>query len=891
LSLIAQQIAAGCTVVTPNRRLAAHLKREYDARQAASGAEVWPTADILPLSAFIERAYGDALYSSAAAGLPLLLAPAQELALWESIVRESDTGKPLLAIPETAALAREAWQLAHAWDLLPRLGKFPLNDDARAFRDWAQRYESVTGRERHTDSARLADVAASRLKRPEIRKPKLLVHYGFDLVMPQQAAFFRSLAEAGCVVTAANPEPHGGGRLRIAGADNAAEIRFAATWARARLEANGAARIAIVMPDLAKHRKAVERIFSATMEPDYALPGRDRAVMPFNISLGEALTTCPLVNAAFLALELAGREIDFERASRLIRSPFLSGAESELAARARLDARLRKRAEPVVTLDRLLALMNHESAGCPVLARRFTALAEFRKARLFGGQPPSAWAKSISEALTVIGFPGERSLDSTEFQALAKWHEVVADFAALDRVLARTGYADAVARLRRMAADALFQPESPEVPIQVLGELEATGMTFDHLWVMGLSDETWPRAPRPNPFLPAELQRAAGVPQGSAAGMLEQARRLTGEWLSCADEVVLSYPLREEDREFKASPLIAAVPESTIALPEYASFRGAVHDLRNIGSRAEDAAPPALGAGSEVSGGTTVIRDQAACPFRAFARHRVGAEGLAVPHAGLDAMERGTLVHRVLAQVWAQLKTKGALDAISGADLDALLARAAEEAVGRIRRERPTVLSGRFAEIEKRRLARLAREWLGQEKQRGGFTVLATEDKRRIEIGGLALNARLDRVDHADDGRRIVIDYKTGKASPGSMVSARPEEPQLPLYLVSAEPDAVAVAFAQVRTGDMRFAGLARDADLLPEVRTLPDGKIKQAEPSWGQQVEAWRADLARIAAGFVAGAAAVDPKRYPDTCRYCDVKPFCRIYERLENALEEDAE
>ena len=99
LSLIAQQIAAGCTVVTPNRRLAAHLKREYDARQAASGAEVWPTADILPLSAFIERAYGDALYSSAAAGLPLLLAPAQELALWESIVRESDTGKPLLAMP------------------------------------------------------------------------------------------------------------------------------------------------------------------------------------------------------------------------------------------------------------------------------------------------------------------------------------------------------------------------------------------------------------------------------------------------------------------------------------------------------------------------------------------------------------------------------------------------------------------------------------------------------------------------------------------------------------------------------------------------------------------------------------------------------------------------
>jgi len=888
---LAQRIEAGCAVVTPNRRLAAHLKHEYDARQAAAGKSAWPTADILPFSAFVERAYEDALYSSHAAGLPILLAPAQEQALWENLIRESETGKALLAIPETAALAREAWQLAHAWGLMPRLGKFPLNEDGKAFQQWAQRYEAITRRERHTDSARLADVTAALLARPEIGKPKSLVHYGFDRVMPQQAALFRALAAAGCEVTGTGPDLRGGERCRVACADSTEEIRRAAAWARTRLESNGAARIGIVAPELAKHRKAIQRIFSAVMEPDYALPGARHPALPFNISLGEALSSHPLVNAAFLALELAGREIDFERASRLLRSPFIAGAEAELERRARLDAGLRKRAEPAVTLDRLLTLIAREDAGCPILAQRLSALAEFRKARLFGGQPSSAWAKGISEALAIIGFPGERGLDSAEFQTLAKWHEVVAGFAALDRVLPRTGYAEAVSRLRRMAADALFQPESPEVPIQVLGALEATGMEFDHVWVMGLSDEAWPPGPRPNPFLPVELQRAAGIPHGSAAGSLDLARRLTGEWQSCAGEVVLSHPQREDDRDFKASPLIVAVPERSLTLPDYASYRDAVHGLRKL-ERSEDAKGPPLGEATVVGGGTAVIRDHAACPFRAFARHRLDAEGLEAPHAGLDAMERGTLVHRVLAQVWAQLKTKSALDAIPDADLDALLARAAEDAVTRIRRERPTVLSGRFAEIEKRRLARLARAWLEVEKEREGFTVLATEDKRRIEIGGLALSARLDRVDQTDDGRRIVIDYKTGKASPGSMLGGRPEEPQLPLYLVNSEPDAAAVAFAQVRAGDMRFAGLARDADMLPNVRTLPDGKLRQAQPSWGQQVEAWRADLARIAGGFAAGDARVDPK-FPNTttCRYCDVKPFCRIYERLESTLDEDSE
>jgi probable DNA repair protein len=326
-----------------------------------------------------------------------------------------------------------------------------------------------------------------------------------------------------------------------------------------------------------------------------------------------------------------------------------------------------------------------------------------------------------------------------------------------------------------------------------------------------------------------------------------------------------------------------------LSLPVYASYRDAVHALRGIERGEDDRAPP-LAEPAAVGGGTAVIRDHAACPFRAFARHRLGAEGLEEPHAGLDAMERGTLVHRVLAQAWAHLGTRSALDGIGEADLDTLLRQAAEDAVARIRRERPTVLSGRFAEIEKQRLARLTRAWLEVEKKRGGFTVLATEDKRRIEIGGLALNARLDRVDQTDDGRRIVIDYKTGKASPGTMLGERPDEPQLPLYLVSGEPDAAAVTFAQVRTGEMRFAALARDGDLLPDTKALSESRYRGRYGSWREVVGAWRSDLARIAAGFVAGDASVDPKQYPDTCRYCDVKPFCRIYERIENALDEDA-
>jgi RecB family exonuclease len=249
-------------------------------------------------------------------------------------------------------------------------------------------------------------------------------------------------------------------------------------------------------------------------------------------------------------------------------------------------------------------------------------------------------------------------------------------------------------------------------------------------------------------------------------------------------------------------------------------------------------------------------------------------------------MERGTLIHHVLAQAWEHLKTKNELDVVDDGRLDALLRNAAEEAIARIRRDRPTALSGRFAEIEQRRLVRLARDWLNEEKKRSGFEVIAIEDKRSIEIGGLVLSTRLDRVDEFDDGRRIVIDYKTRAPSMSALLGDRPEEPQLPLYLVTAEPDAAAVAFAQIKTGDMRFAAVARDSDLLPGTKALSESRLSDQYSSWEELVATWRRDLTHIAASFSSGNAQVDPKHFPHTCRSCDLRSFCRIDERTAHAF-----
>lgn len=867
---------AGITVVTPNLRLARALAAEFDRGQGSRGLVSWETPDVLPLAAFAGRLYEDALYSEGAQRLPRLLGPVEEALLWEDIVQGSDAGAGLLAAYETARLAREAWALVQAYGLQAKLARALKDEDADAFAGWAARYAARTTKDGLTDAARLPDVVREQLDAPRLRLPKTLVTWAFERMTPQQRALLGALAGHGVAVVAGTPAPRASRAVRCAYPDLRAELAAAARWARARLEANPDAAVGVVVPALGIVRRQVARVFARTLDPGGALDAP-----PYNISLGEPLAAQPLVAHALAMLELGGRELEFERASLVLRSPFIAGAEAEAAPRATADARLRRRAGPRVALDELAESVQ----DAPQLARLLERYAAYRRERMFEARAPRAWAEAFDGALKLFGFPGERTLSSAEFQAQARWTALLAEFGRTERVSGTIGFREAQARLARMAAETVFQPESGHAPIQVLGALEAGGLEFDHLWVSGLSDEAWPLRAAPNPFVPLALQREAGVPGAGPAETLADARTHTAGWLAAADEVVISCPSREGDRALLPSALVLEVSEGVPDFARAPSWREAIHASSRL-ERIEDARAPAFDASKPGHGGASLLRDQSACPFRALARHRLASESLDAPHAGLDAIERGILVHRVLAAIWGALKTKAALDSISGDALDALLANAANEAVARMRRGRPSALAGRFAAIEAGRLTRLAREWLEVERTRGAFEVIAREDAREIAAGPLRLSARLDRVD-ATPGGRLIVDYKTGEAKLGRMLGTRPEEPQLPLYLVAAEPDAAAVAFAQVRAGDMRFVALAREADLLPRART-PGAVRAGAEADWPAQVAFWKHEIDRLATDFARGEATVDPKDSLASCRTCNQQPLCRVHERI-GAAEED--
>jgi probable DNA repair protein len=902
---IHRMLEQGVPLLTATQRLAREWRRRYDDAQRRAGRAVWPSADVLHLGAWVRRTHEEAL-DAGALGLqpgagdgpahgtaPVVLSDGQVRTVWERIVADSAPARGLLRAQATAAPALEAWQRLTQWRLpVPAAGpQAPL--ELRAFAEWAAAYARRCAERGWLDPAALPDRVAEALRTGALTPPPRLLLAGFDELPPQTDALLAALRGAGTQVDALPLPRRGAQAVRWEAPDGEKEAWAAARWARHWLEREPEARIGIVVPDLAARRAQLLRILEDVLQPAAVLPGPEPRRRPFNLSRGLPLADYPIVAAALTLLGLTPAAQPLETWSALLRAPFLAGAEREAHARARLDVRLRGWGAAELSSASVQAAAGEHEA--PALA---AALGRWRRAcaALPARQAPGAWAQAFSALLGELGWPGERPPDSAEYQTLERWRALLEELARLELVAPAMTRTEALGALRRMAAETEFQPEGPDAPVQVLGPLEAGGLEFDHLWVLGLHEELWPAPPRPNPFLPGELQRRHAMPRASVARELEIARRETERLRQAAPDVVFSHPRAEGERPLRPSPLIAALPlAADAALP----LAGAPTLRETLGAAARlealsDADAPPIAPGTPVNGGTSLFSEQAACPFRAFAHHRLHAHAPETPQPGLDAATRGTLVHAALEHAWRQIRDHATLAALDDAALQALLEGAVAAGIGAYKEQRPHALPPRLEALERRRLVALLRVWLAVERERTPFAVEALEQRQPLEIGGITVSGRMDRIDRLPDGRHVLIDYKTGRLRAGAWWGERPDEPQLPLYAASHGGSLAGVAFAQVRRDEPRFQGVADDPARFPGATRFDAIRLPPGEPPFGSfaaVVERWRAALEGLAGGFRAGDARVHPKR-GDTCEHCDLPGLCRIAElRPGYALAHDEE
>jgi len=895
-----ESIGSKSLLLTPNRRLAAHVQSAYAEACSQRGLSVWETPAIHPLDEWLQHCWSHLLADNSNLTRQLTLLPPQhEILLWERLIRD-DEKSVLLKPYATAKQAQSAYRGLQLWQTELNQ-EFYYHPDCARFAHWTKQFQQLCIQRGFVSAAALPQLLIDAFNEQQLSSPKHIVLVGFQHLPPLHQQLLES---TGAVITEHAPTASAVTTQKLACNDALQELQAAADWAKQQLETNPQQRIGIIVPDLAQQREGIETVLTAAFEPQYLLPESPRYQLPFNISAGQPLNQTPLIDSALLLLGLLRDEFEYPELYSLLNSPFIQSTDSAFAdagfgSASELELFLRDGGWPAFNLCDLQKWLK-ASPGLAVAYKPFIHAIESAQALQHQQQHESAdlvhWLSVFEQLLRGFQWPcTERRLDSIEYQQLTRWQQALCEFSSLAPLCGKVSLNEALSLLIRHIGSIDFQAQSAQTPLQVLGLLEASGLQFDALWLVGMNDHLWPPAANPNPFIPVNLQRELKMPHASAERELEFCRELLQGYLHSSREIVASYALQSDDQVLRASTLIVDFEETTLSALDLQQQLSPhpYYQLSSPGSELEvvtDNIGPVINFENEsIRGGSSILKDQAACPFRAFARHRLAAKNLPEPSYHLSASQRGIALHSALELLWERLKDSAQLAACDDASLHSLVEQAVKHALNPLARQREDLFGDVFTASEAQRLSGLLQQWLAVEQTRAPFEVVATEKTLLIDFDGLPLRVRIDRIDRLEDGSLALIDYKTGYCSTSKWQGERLEEPQLPLYSVTfagveadsndspPEGNIQTLAFAQINVEKQGFVGISAQQGVAPGIYSNDNSRGWDASQSWSEVNAQWLQALLALSQQFVGGIATVDPLN-KTTCQFCHLHSLCRV-------------
>lgn len=871
-------------ILTANQRLASEIDTAFDHSPPATGLPGHVKPEIFAVESWLSRCWRQLVGQGDERALSVSpLSPGQDLLIWKQIIRD-DRSALLLKPWATAKAAQAALKTLTLWHVSVSPA-FDCHPDCARFARWLKQYDKHCRREGFANQNRCAEIVLKAFREHRLPKQKLLLAVGFQKIPPLYQALFD---QASYRVSEYRFQGKPGKSWRQEYETTEQEIKAAAHWSKQQLEKNHDLRIAVIVPDLKARRHQVERLFTAEFEPQYLLPKTPRYQAPFNISAGLKLGETPVIHTALLLFKACRGSLDTLDWLSLLHSPFLFYQYDFHPVLCDAEIRIRRNGSAQLTSVQLLKILAALNAQEEAIDHWLSALTWLTEKQPLPEQraPISEWLELMVQLLEQFQWPGARALDSMEYQQIKRWHRLLDEFSEFSLITGEVTFSSAVRLLDQLIAAIEFQAESARSPIQILGVLEGGGLSFDAIRLLEVTDRNWPPSPAPNPFIPLAVQIEQSMPHANAEKELDFTKRLFAEYLQGAGLVIASYARWEKDQPLQRSRLLDNIPEKTSDANDRDDCSHPYHQLlwnkADLTDITDNKAPPLADRGVAVSGGAQVLKNQAACPFKAFAIHRLYATPLEPLTRLIQAADRGVILHRALELIWKKIETLQNLKALEPSSLQETVNRSVTSAVLAQAQRRPDLLSDTLIQLEIERLGKQLTQWLALEMERPSFRIKALEHSVDAEICGIRLKLRIDRVDQLEDGGLLLIDYKSGECGLKQWHGERPDDPQLPLYAVSLisndeNDEVVALAFAQINADRQRFVGIGQSRTVAPGITAIDKIRGWEMANEWLLLKSEWRMTLERLITEFLAGEANVSP-RDRSVCRFCHLGSLCRI-------------
>ena len=863
LSVLEQHI-----VVTPNERLAREYRSAYDQTQVTSGVQAWPTLNCMSLRQLLVREFTQ--QQDLCDNGKKIVSPANLLLRFQTAAPEG--------AEHLTPVALQAWELVRRYNI--DLAHLSMNSGrSKLFTEWALEVNKHI----KTDEAVEADIAQLLAQREtSLSKPVLLI--AFEHLTPAETVFLENLSTntgvqclasedqivpftsftPGALLSAPPPEP-----APLIGFNSfAEELAAAACWSKRVQNEVPDSRIGVVIPSLVQDYAMVQRQFAVTLNP---LSGS--AIPKFDMSGGTGLSSQPVWLHASTLLDWCDQSADPNTIAKLADSPFLDlpwcktlNANWPNFLRRNIAPQDLKRLDSAQEASRLIALLEQ-------LPKR----ANIR-----------TWISRIRELLKTANWPRLSNINSIQYQAAHSIFTQLDNLANLQNQK-QVSFRQALDFITFNLKQKPFAPQRQASPIQVLGLLETTGLSFSHLWICGMSASNFPSTSQLNPFIPRSVAEEFGLPRCNQDEELAFAQRTLGHWRSCGAELHFSYTQMENDSPQLPSKLVldaiaddgsthpANATETRTKQPADYSLR---HPLMVRQNANLELVEDALGTGltqPHIKGGTGILKNQANCPFKAYATSRLGLKQPRDAKDFLDALDRGNALHKVLENLMRIYADSDAIKQISTAEIEKQCRLVLKTHRG---------LPKSFIENEVWRITDLVQQWLALETQRRPFKISGIEQNFELDLGGSIFSLKIDRVDQVDD-HEVIIDYKSNSNTAAGALSEPISDPQLPAYaLLSGK--VAGVYFASIKDQKVNVDGIADLSGNLvassskgfsiknPDGKNLNSADGPNTQVSWQEKVTQWKLELTELAQDIAMGKADVAPSK--GACEYCHLTSLCRI-------------
>jgi ATP-dependent helicase/nuclease subunit B len=848
--------------LTPSRRLTSYLHATYSEQQKLNQNEVFERCQIYPIKTWLISLWD--FYAETDNLLVSLISDLQQQAIFEQII-SNNLNNILINPSATAKSVMDAYNLMQMYNIpIEELVLAEFNLDTNKFINWINLYIDYCAAQELVDFPKIVHSLINTLPYVTALITDYIYIIGFDVIPPLIQDFLAKLTEFGCKVTYPVLSASMPSKIvkKIACSNEEQEIIMAAKWAKDCMVKYPDESICIVVPNLEQCRKTVARVFVHFFSAD-----------AINISAPVALTNYRLIQETCVILDLTKYWVDVELLSQFLRANFIHAEDAEQSGRILFDLFIREIGETRFTLAQILALLKQyqlkQQIFVPNLEKKLLQLYKIIKSL-----PKLAiayvWQQKILEIFSLLGWPDKGKFTKNEYQLIATWKNVLLDYLSLQNILQEHSFNLAKVMIRKITTQIQFLPETLATKVNVYGMLEAAGIPFDRIRVLGMNLQAWPPKPMPNPFIPYNVQKKFDLPRSSANRELKIAKRLLDTLYKCSGkELIFSYASVVAGNVMQASRLIFDVAEEEqhtekIELLDFIQPTDILETVENSHGLSIDST-------QEILGGTSVFAAQAECPFKAFAKFRLKAKAVKTSSIGLLPEVRGEILHQVLAKFWGKCQNLHSLVAMSEFNLNFILEEVIHSVILVWQKKLPNTLTDRFITIEKQRIQEICLRWLAIEKKRTNFVVDKIEASIVMQIAQAKVKLRLDRIDLDDQGNLIILDYKTGSVILSALHGERLLAPQLPLYALAYKDRVKCVSFASLKANNLKFIGLAANDGIIENLKI---------SANWDQQLLDWQTRLENIAKEFMAGDARVMPINGLVTCRTCDYAGLCRINE-----------